>query len=79
MVDEIEATLAAVDFFKSHRATSILRTVREVAGRADLDGREAALFRAMAIEVRKYMARQGVPLPGERRADPGEASRPAGE
>lgn len=56
---EVEATLHAIDFFKAHKMTPILRTVREVCGRASLDAREASLFRAMAIEVRKYLQRHG--------------------
>ncbi|MGD8698492.1 MAG: TrmJ/YjtD family RNA methyltransferase [Gemmatimonadales bacterium] len=57
---EIEASLRAVDFFKSHTVTPIMRTVREVAGRADLDEREVMLFKAMAYEVRNYMKRHGL-------------------
>ena len=57
---EGEASLAAVDFFKTQKPTPVLRTLREVAGRADLDEREAALFKAMAHEVRNFMARQGL-------------------
>jgi TrmH family RNA methyltransferase len=55
---EVEASLSALDFFKTQKPTPILRTLREVAGRADLDEREAALFKAMAYEVRNFLARQ---------------------
>lgn len=57
---EIEASLHAVDFFKAHTVTPIMRTVREVLGRADLDEREVMLFKAMAYEVRNYMRRHGL-------------------
>lgn len=57
---EIEASLRAVDFFKAHTVTPIMRTVREVAGRADLDEREVTLFKAMAYEIRNYMKRHGL-------------------
>jgi TrmH family RNA methyltransferase len=57
---EVEASLSAVDFFKTQKPTPVLRTLREVAGRADLDEREAALFKAIAHEVRNFMARQGL-------------------
>ena len=57
---EIEASLRAVDFFKAHTVTPIMRTVREVLGRADLDEREVMLFKAMAYEVRNYMKRYGL-------------------
>ena len=50
---EIEECLHAIDFFKSHKVVSIMRTVREAGARANLDSREVALFRAMAAEVRK--------------------------
>ena len=54
-----EEALTAVEFFKSHNPTSIMRTVREVAHRVPLDAREAKLFRAMCIEVVKYLERSG--------------------
>ena len=57
---EIQASLRSVDFFKAHTVTPIMRTVREVAGRADLDEREVMLFKAMAYEVRNYMRRHGL-------------------
>ncbi len=54
---DIEQTLAEIDFFKKRNPAAILRTVRVVARRASLDAREAKLFRAMAIEVRKVLDR----------------------
>jgi tRNA/rRNA methyltransferase/tRNA (cytidine32/uridine32-2'-O)-methyltransferase len=57
---EVEASLHAIEFFKSHRVTPIMRTVREVVARADLDERETALFKAMAHEVRHFLARRGI-------------------
>lgn len=57
---EIEASLGAIDFFKAHKVRPIMRAVREVAARADLDERETALFKAMAYEVRNYLRRHGV-------------------
>ena len=62
---EAEATLEAVDFFKSHTRPRILRTLREVAHRAALDHREASLLRAMAIETRRFLGRTVARL-GER-------------
>lgn len=56
---EIQRSLEAVDFFKAHKVTAIMRTVREVIGRADLDERETALFKAMAYEVRNFLRRHG--------------------
>ncbi len=57
---EAEASLHGVNFFKSHNVVPIMRTVREVVARADLDESEAALLRAMAIEVRNFLARHGL-------------------
>jgi TrmH family RNA methyltransferase len=52
-------TLAAIDFFKKRKPEAIMRTVRAVFRRADLNAREATLFRAIMIEVRKYARRAG--------------------
>lgn len=57
---EVEASLHAIDFFKAQKVTPLMRTVREVAARADLDERETALFKAMAYEVRNFLARRGL-------------------
>ncbi len=57
---EVEASLHAIDFFKAQKVTSIIRTVREIAARADLDERETALLKAMAYEVRNFLARHGL-------------------
>ena len=66
---EVEASLTAVDFFKTQKPTPVLRTLREVAGRADLDEREAALFKAMAYEVRNFMARRALKEGEEREVE----------
>jgi TrmH family RNA methyltransferase len=49
--------LWAIDFFKTRRTDSVMRSFREVVYRADLDGREASLVRAMGIEVVRYLGR----------------------
>ena len=56
--EEVEAALWAIDFFKSRQTESVMRTVRELVRRADLDQREAGLVRAIAIEVVKFIGRQ---------------------
>jgi TrmH family RNA methyltransferase len=61
---EVEASLHAIDFFKAQKVKPLMRTVREVAARADLDERETALFKAMAYEVRNFLARQGIDTGG---------------
>jgi tRNA (cytidine32/uridine32-2'-O)-methyltransferase len=55
--------LWAIDFFKTRRPDSVMRSFREIVHRAGLDGREASLLRAMGIEVVRYLARrsQGEP------------------
>ena len=49
--------LRAVDFFKTRRSESVMRSFREIVFRAGLDGREASLLRAMGIEVMRYLDR----------------------
>jgi hypothetical protein len=38
-----------------------MRSFREIVYRAELDGREATLLRAMGIEVVRYLGRTGIP------------------
>ena len=57
-----ERALWAIDFFKTRRTEVVMRSVREVFFRADLDWREASLFRAMALEEVRYMERMGTPF-----------------
>jgi TrmH family RNA methyltransferase len=49
--------LWAIDFFKTRRSESVMRSFREIVFRADPDGREASLLRAMGIEVVRYLER----------------------
>jgi tRNA C32,U32 (ribose-2'-O)-methylase TrmJ len=57
MFAEMERALWTVDFFKTRQTESVMRTLREIARRADLDAREAAFLRAMSIEVVKFVRR----------------------
>jgi TrmH family RNA methyltransferase len=54
---DAERALWAVDFFKSRQAESVMRTIRTLAHRSDLDAREAGFLRAIAIEVVKHVER----------------------
>ncbi len=54
--------LWAVDFFKTRRSESVMRSFREIVHRAGLDGREVSLVRAMGIEVIRYLERAGIPF-----------------
>jgi TrmH family RNA methyltransferase len=53
--------LWAIDFFKTRRPEAVMRSFREIVYRAELDGREATLLRAMGIEVVRYLGRTGIP------------------
>lgn len=57
LFDDATETLRAIEFFKTHSETSIMRTLREVGHRAPVDAREVKLLRAIAIEVRRYLER----------------------
>jgi TrmH family RNA methyltransferase len=62
--------LWAVDFFKTRRSESVMRSFREIVHRAALDGREASLVRAMGIEVVRYLTRAGLTVSEPPLADP---------
>lgn len=62
--------LWAIDFFKTRRPEAVMRSFREIMYRAELDGREATLIRAMGIEVVRYLERTGVPAAAEPPAEP---------
>ena len=49
--------LAALDFFRTRNAEHVMRTVRSLAYRADPDSREITLFRSIALEVLRTIAR----------------------
>jgi len=54
--------LTAIDFFKTRQPEYVMRSWREIVYRARLDGREAALVRAMGIEVQRCLERNGIPV-----------------
>ena len=56
---DMERALWAIDFFKTRNTESVMRTLRELVRRADVDHREAGFLRAIAIEVVKYLKRRG--------------------
>ncbi len=60
LFQDAEAALETIEFFKTRNPASIMRTVREVAHRTPIDGREATLLRAMCIEVVRYLERMGL-------------------
>ncbi len=57
--------LWSIEFFKTRQPDNVLRSFREIIYRAEIDGREASLLRAMGIEVVRFLERNGLPLPPE--------------
>jgi tRNA/rRNA methyltransferase len=57
MFADMEVALERIEFFKKRNPAVIMRAVRAAMRRAGLNQREAKLFRAMAIEVRKIIDR----------------------
>jgi TrmH family RNA methyltransferase len=49
--------LQAIDFFKTRQPDNVMRSFREILYRAEPDGREASLLRAMGIEVVRFLER----------------------
>ncbi|HEX3275239.1 MAG TPA: TrmH family RNA methyltransferase [Gemmatimonadales bacterium] len=64
LFEDWHRALWAIDFFKTRRSDSVMRSWREIVHRARLDGREASLVRAMGIEVSRYLQRVGAPFAG---------------
>jgi TrmH family RNA methyltransferase len=62
-----EASMHAIEFFKKRQADLVMRAFREVIYRADLDVREAGLFRAIGLEIGHYLRRKGLLPPLVRR------------
>ncbi|MGH7532002.1 MAG: RNA methyltransferase [Gemmatimonadales bacterium] len=60
MFADWEGALEAIEFFKTRQPGAVMRSFREILYRADLDHREAALVRAMGIEVVRFFERKGI-------------------
>lgn len=54
---DAQASLDAIEFFKTRQTEHIMRTVRSLTSRAAPDARELSLMRAMAFEIRRFMER----------------------
>ena len=63
MFADWERALSVIEFFKTRQPDAVMRSLREILFRADLDQREAALIRAMGIEVVRFFERNGVVRP----------------
>ena len=59
MFTQLENALDGIDFFKAHNPPAIMRTLRAVFRRADLDRREASLWKAIAYEIQKRIPADG--------------------
>ena len=70
-----EGSMHAIEFFKKRQADLVMRGFREVIFRADLDSREAGLFRAIGLEIGHYLRRKGLLPPLVRRRS-GDSSVP---
>jgi TrmH family RNA methyltransferase len=57
MYEALEQGLHRIDFFKARLPDAVLRTLRTVLGRADLDRREARLLMAIGYEIGNYLDR----------------------
>ncbi len=57
MFADTHTALETIEFFKARNAPMVMRTVRAILRRSQLNAREVKLLRAMAIEVRKYFER----------------------
>lgn len=71
-----EAAMSGVQFFKKRSPDLVMRGFREVIYRADPDGREATLIRAMALEVGHFLRRHGLlpPMPGKGNSDSADSA-----
>ena len=59
MFDALEASLHSIRFFKgTRRPESVMRTLRTVLARADLDQRESRLLAALGFETRQFIERE---------------------
>ncbi len=56
---DAQRALMAIDYFKTHNAEHIMRTVRALTFRAAPDSRELSLMRSIALEVMNFLARTG--------------------
>ena len=74
LFQDSERALFAIDFFKSRNGENVLRSIREIVFRADLDEREAKLLRAVTLEAVHFLSRHSVlqELPGRLRLPAGQ-------
>ena len=64
-----QVALDGLDFFKARNDQAVMRSFREMFFRADLDAREAALLRAVGLEVAHAFGRQTAAARGRPESD----------
>lgn len=64
-----QVALDGLDFFKARNDQAVMRSFREMFFRADLDAREAALLRAVGLEVAHAFGRQTAAARGRSESD----------
>jgi TrmH family RNA methyltransferase len=61
MYQQIETTLWRIEFIKSRTSRGIMRSLRNIFSRAELDAREVQILRGIFHEVIKFLRRKGIP------------------
>jgi TrmH family RNA methyltransferase len=61
MFGALEGGLEAIEFFKARKPESVMRTLRTILGRGELDQREARLVAAVGYEIQHYLNRTREP------------------
>jgi tRNA (cytidine32/uridine32-2'-O)-methyltransferase len=54
---DLDAALKTIEFYKTRNPESVMRSMRKILRRADLNQRETALLRAFFIEIRRFIER----------------------
>jgi len=62
MYQQIEETLRGIEFIKSQTGRGIMRSLRNIFSRTDLDEREARIIRGIFHEVIKFLRRKGIEI-----------------
>lgn len=60
MYAQIESTLWGIEFIKTPSSQGIMRSLRDILGRTELDEREVRILRGIFHEVLKFLRRKGV-------------------
>ena len=58
MYDALRGGLERIEFFKARKPEAVLRTMRTILDRAELDQRESRLIRAIGFEIGHYLDRR---------------------